>query len=81
MRVLFRDTENTLNCVEATHMTYDQTDRTLWLYVDNQIYQAEYNKIYAEARIKEAFTEGKIDLSDDLGVLFEEWTNEEENGL
>ena len=72
MRILFKDEEHVLNSIEATHISYEEKDKTLWFYTDGQIFQTDCNKIYAEARIKEAYTEGKVDLSDMKFEIYEE---------
>lgn len=80
MRILFIDEEKILNSVEATHISYDKEDSTLWFYTDNEIYQAKYSRIYAESRIKEAYETGKVNLSEDMHAIFTIWKGEE-NGL
>lgn len=72
MRILFKDDEGQLNCVIATHISFDEEDSTLWFYCDGQIWQTEYNEIYAKARIKEAYEKGKLDLTNDIFCLFKE---------
>ena len=72
MRILFRDDEGALNCVIATHISYDEEDNAIWFYTDGQIWQTQFNKTYAEVKIREAYKDGKLDLSNDVCTLYEE---------
>ena len=70
MRILFRDSEGTLNCILATHISYDEKDSTFWFYADNHIWQTQFSKTYAEVKTREAYKDGKLDLSNDVCTLY-----------
>lgn len=77
MRILIKDEQGTLTCIETKLITYDTKQGTLWLTEEDGIWETPLSQYYAEERIREVLKTGAVDLSDET-FEFEAWGEDNE---